>query len=36
MEIPVYTIPEISFVGATEESLTNKGVPYEIGKAALS
>jgi NAD(P) transhydrogenase len=30
----IYTIPEISFVGATEESLTNKGVPYEIGKAA--
>jgi len=29
----IYTIPEISFVGATEESLTNKGVPYEIGKA---
>lgn len=30
----IYTIPEISFVGATEESLTNKGVPYEIGKAS--
>ncbi len=30
----IYTIPEISFVGATEESLTNQGVPYEIGKAA--
>jgi len=30
----IYTIPEISFVGATEESLTSKGVPYEIGKAA--
>jgi NAD(P) transhydrogenase len=29
----IFTIPEISFVGATEESLTNKGVPYEIGKA---
>jgi NAD(P) transhydrogenase len=26
--------PEISFVGATEEDLTSKGVPYEIGKAA--
>jgi NAD(P) transhydrogenase len=30
----IYTIPEISFVGATEEALTSKGVPYEIGKAA--
>jgi NAD(P) transhydrogenase len=30
----IYTIPEISFVGATEEDLTNKSVPYEIGKAA--
>ncbi len=30
----IYTIPEISFVGATEESLTNQGVPYEIGKAS--
>jgi NAD(P) transhydrogenase len=30
----IYTIPEISFVGATEEDLTNRSVPYEIGKAA--
>jgi NAD(P) transhydrogenase len=30
----IYTIPEISFVGATEEELTNRSVPYEIGKAA--
>lgn len=29
----IYTIPEISFVGETEEELTEKGVPYEIGKA---
>ncbi len=29
----IYTIPEISMVGATEEDLTAKGVPYEIGKA---
>ncbi len=29
----IYTIPEISFVGQTEEALTQKGVPYEIGKA---
>ena len=30
----IFTIPEISFVGATEEALTNKGVPYEVGKAS--
>ncbi|HVA68159.1 MAG TPA: Si-specific NAD(P)(+) transhydrogenase [Candidatus Binataceae bacterium] len=29
----IYTIPEISFVGRTEEDLTEQGVPYEIGKA---
>ncbi|HTR62705.1 MAG TPA: Si-specific NAD(P)(+) transhydrogenase [Candidatus Binataceae bacterium] len=29
----IYTIPEISFVGQTEEQLTEKGIPYEIGKA---
>ncbi|MBV8139099.1 MAG: Si-specific NAD(P)(+) transhydrogenase [Deltaproteobacteria bacterium] len=29
----IYTIPEISFVGRTEEELTEKGIPYEIGKA---
>ena len=29
----IYTIPEISFVGQTEEELTDKGVPYEVGKA---
>ncbi len=29
----VYTIPEISFVGRTEDELTEAGVPYEIGKA---
>jgi NAD(P) transhydrogenase len=27
----IYTIPEISFVGRTEEALTEAGVPYEIG-----
>jgi NAD(P) transhydrogenase len=27
----IYTIPEISFVGKTEEELTEAGVPYEIG-----
>jgi NAD(P) transhydrogenase len=30
----VFVKPAISFVGATEEDLTSKGVPYEIGKAA--
>jgi NAD(P) transhydrogenase len=27
----VYTIPEISFVGRTEEELTEEGVTYEVG-----
>ncbi|MBI1911361.1 MAG: Si-specific NAD(P)(+) transhydrogenase [Deltaproteobacteria bacterium] len=29
----IYTIPEISMVGATEDDLTAKGVPYEVGVA---
>ena len=29
----IYTIPEVSMVGETEESLTAKGVAYEIGCA---
>lgn len=29
----IYTIPEISTVGRTEEDLTRDGVPYEVGKA---
>ncbi|HEX4797176.1 MAG TPA: Si-specific NAD(P)(+) transhydrogenase [Humisphaera sp.] len=29
----VYTIPEISMVGATEQSLTQQNVPYEVGIA---
>ena len=29
----IYTIPEISMVGRTEEELTDEGVPYEVGKA---
>ena len=29
----IYTIPEISMVGRTEEELTEAGVPYEVGKA---
>jgi NAD(P) transhydrogenase len=29
----IYTIPEISFIGKTEEQLTNEDVPYEVGIA---
>ena len=29
----IYSIPEISMVGKTEEELTQNGVPYEVGKA---
>jgi NAD(P) transhydrogenase len=29
----VYTIPEISMVGATEEQLTSEKIPYEVGIA---
>src|SRR5690554_4273018 len=29
----IYTIPEISSVGATEEELTAANVPYEVGRA---
>ena len=29
----IYTIPEISTVGKSEEELTKEGVPYEIGRA---
>lgn len=29
----IYTIPEISFIGKTEEQLTEAGVPYEVGIA---
>ena len=29
----IYTIPEISFVGKTEEQLTEEDVPYEVGVA---
>ena len=29
----LYTIPEISMVGQTEEELTSAGIPYEIGVA---
>lgn len=29
----IYTIPEISTLGATEQELTEKKIPYEVGKA---
>ena len=29
----IYSIPEISMVGATEQGLTQQGVPYEVGIA---
>jgi len=29
----IYTIPEISFIGKTEEQLTDEGVAYEVGIA---
>ena len=29
--IGIYTIPEVSFVGATESQLTEKAIPYEFG-----
>ncbi|MBI5345483.1 MAG: Si-specific NAD(P)(+) transhydrogenase, partial [Deltaproteobacteria bacterium] len=33
MPLGVYTIPEVSMVGDTEEGLAKKGVPYEVGCA---
>lgn len=32
----VYTIPEISMVGASEESLVKEGVSFEVGRARFS
>ena len=32
----IYTIPEISFIGRTEEQLTEDDVPYEVGLAYYS
>jgi NAD(P) transhydrogenase len=29
----IYTIPQISFIGKTEEQLTDADVPYEVGVA---
>lgn len=37
-EVPtgIYTIPEISSLGKTEEELTSAAIPYEVGKAFFS
>jgi len=34
MPTGIYTIPEISFVGATEEQLTRDKIPYEVGSSS--
>jgi NAD(P) transhydrogenase len=31
LPVGIYTIPEISYVGSTEEELTHDAVPYEVG-----
>jgi NAD(P) transhydrogenase len=31
LPIGIYTIPEVSFAGRTEEELTADGIPYEVG-----
>ena len=33
MPIGIYTIPEISYVGSTEDELTEQAVPFEVGIA---
>jgi NAD(P) transhydrogenase len=33
MPIGIYTIPEISYVGRTEDELTERAVPFEVGVA---
>jgi NAD(P) transhydrogenase len=35
LPIGIYTIPEVSSVGETEESLRKKGTPYIVGRANL-
>ena len=32
----IYTIPEVSMAGETEESLQQKGVAYVVGRAAYA
>jgi NAD(P) transhydrogenase len=33
--VGIYTIPELSGAGETEESLVKKGIPYVVGRAPL-
>ena len=33
--IGIYTIPEISFIGRTEDQLTEERVPFEVGRLPL-
>jgi NAD(P) transhydrogenase len=32
----IWTIPEIGFVGSTEEELVQKGIPYVVGRASYA
>ncbi len=36
LPVGIYTIPEVSCAGATEESLTKKGIPYVAGRTPLA
>jgi NAD(P) transhydrogenase len=36
LPVGIYTIPEVSSVGDSEESLRKKGVPYVVGKTPLN
>ncbi|GEJ56709.1 Si-specific NAD(P)(+) transhydrogenase [Anaeromyxobacter diazotrophicus] len=36
LPVGIYTIPEVSSVGATEEALKQKGIPYVVGKTPLT
>ncbi len=36
LPVGIYTIPEVSSVGDSEEALTGKGVPYVVGKTPLT
>jgi NAD(P) transhydrogenase len=31
----IYSVPEISTTGLTEEEVPNKGIPYQVGVARL-
>ncbi len=36
LPVGIYTIPEVSSVGESEESLKRKGIPYVVGKTPLN